>query len=78
MEICGYDARTDRPYTYYLAPEKDIRISMCVSECPNITGQDICLYKTDKSSNSATTEIMSHFCNSTLESKRYGKFCFPY
>ena len=30
MEICGYDARAELPYTYYLAPEKDIRISLCV------------------------------------------------
>ena len=75
MEICGHGARIDLPYTYFLAPEKDIKISMCVKECPKTTGRSICLYK-DNAYRNGTTEL-PHFCNSTLESSKYGTFCFP-
>ena len=77
MQTCGKDARNSRPYTYYLAPEKDINIALCVEECPVLTGLIICLYKSNKDKNDTVELTEEKFCNSTLKSFKFGKYCIP-
>lgn len=44
-ESCGLNHLSQRPYLYYILPNIDLNVKMCVSKCPIDTNRDICLYR---------------------------------
>ena len=69
-EICGSEALIDKPYQYFLTPTKDLNVALCVHQCPNTTGKQICMYDTDH-----TTPTI--FCYVQMSSDQIGRVCLP-
>lgn len=42
--ICGEAPLQNKPYLYKILPQTDLNLQICVSECPKLTGPQICLY----------------------------------
>lgn len=69
-QLCGLGRLADKPYLYFLTPSIDLKVAMCVSECPATTGSPIALYDVDGKTATA-------FTYTQIQTDRIGKFCYP-
>ena len=70
---CGLDSLEARPLLYYLLPNIDMNLKMCLSSCPSATNLDVCLYRPD----GVLTHSLPEFCYTTIQARPAGKFCVP-
>ena len=70
-QMCGIAPFASKPYIYYMAPNIDLNVAICVAECPQGTGAPIYLYHVGG-------ETDTSFQYTQIDTKRkYGKYCYP-
>jgi hypothetical protein len=68
--FCGENELADKPYKYYLQPNIELNLKICVSSCPTETGPDVCIY-------SPQGKPESNFCYVQMATLRRGSVCYP-
>lgn len=68
--FCGENELSGRPFKYYLQPNIELKLQICVEECPTETGPDICIY-------SPTGADEANFCYVQMATLRRGSVCYP-
>lgn len=70
---CGLGRLNEKPYLYFLQPNIDLNVKMCVNKCPEGTNYILCLYRPD----GINEHSDDRFCYTSIQSKRRGKYCIP-
>lgn len=70
---CGREDLADKSLLYFIHPNINVNFTMCVSNCPNSTGYDMCLYHPD----GKTLHYGSNFCYNSIQTKEEGRYCVP-
>ena len=70
---CGNDELKNRSYLYFIKPNIDLNLKMCVFDCPPGTNYDMCLYRP----NGVNEHKETRFCYTSIQSRRVNKYCVP-
>ena len=72
-EFCGLSHLSQKKYVYFIHPNVDINLKICIKKCPEATNKEICLYRRD----GINYHTEKRFCYSTIQSRAKGRFCIP-
>ncbi|KAL4473830.1 hypothetical protein ABPG74_022694 [Tetrahymena malaccensis] len=73
-DICGVGILQDRQFQYFAAATIDLKVSICVTKCPQTTGQSICLYNLQ---GIIYPDEWQNFCYQQLACDNLGRYCMP-
>lgn len=68
--FCGQNELQNKPYLYFLQPNIEFNLTICVEECPTKTGPEICIYDPEGKSE-------NNFCYVQMSTLQRGKVCYP-